>query len=94
MEDARSLLQVSVLEKLSSTTISVRWSDPCSGHYASQIWGAATARASSICVLSGEPIRRGDLIFRPRAYGAQAPMNHHRMILASVIAGLDPESPL
>ncbi|WP_083973157.1 DUF3331 domain-containing protein [Caballeronia cordobensis] len=87
-------LHVSVVEKLSSTTISIRWSDPCSGHYASQIWGIAVARADSICVLSGKPIRTGDAVFRPRAYGAQTPINRHRMILASAVTGFAPEPSL
>ncbi|MCX5544786.1 SDR family oxidoreductase [Paraburkholderia sp. CNPSo 3076] len=37
--------QVSVVEKLSSTTISVRWSDPCMGRYESQI-GVSSALAA------------------------------------------------
>ena len=86
MQNERSPMNVSVVEKLSSTTISIRWSDPCLGHYASQIWGISVARADAICVLSGKAIRRGDAIFRPRAYGSQVPVNRHRMILASAVS--------
>ena len=86
MQNERSPLRISIVEKLSSTTISIRWSDPCLGHYADQIWGIGLARADSICVLSGKPIRRGDSIFRPRAYRSEVPLNRHRMILASAVA--------
>jgi hypothetical protein len=80
-------MTLSIVEKLSPSTISIRWSDPCLGHYESQIWGIGLARADAICVLSGQAIRRGDSIFRPRAYGSHVPINRHRMILASVVAG-------
>jgi len=88
MQNERSTLYISVVEKLSSTTISVCWSDPCLGHYANQIWGMGSARGDAICVLSGKRIRRGDPIFRPRAYGSQLPINRDRMILASAVSGL------
>ena len=92
MQNERSPLHVSIVEKLSTTTISIRWSDPCLGHYADQIWGIGLARADAICVLSGMPIRRGDSIFRPRVYRSQVPLNRHRMILASAVSGF-PQKP-
>jgi hypothetical protein len=88
MQNEHSPLHISIVEKLSSTTISVCWSDPCLGHYANQIWGIGSARGDAICALSGERIRRGDSIFRPRAYGSQVPINRHRMMLASAVSGL------
>jgi hypothetical protein len=78
--------QVSVVEKLSTTTISVRWSDPCEGRYESQIWGMGSAPSDAVCELSGKAIRRGDPIFRPRVSRTYAPVNRHRMILASAVA--------
>jgi hypothetical protein len=77
---------VSVVEELSLTTISVRWSDPCMGRYDSQIWGIASAPSDGVCALSGKPIRRGDSIFRPRVSRAYTPVNRHGMILASAVA--------
>ncbi|WP_227246299.1 DUF3331 domain-containing protein [Paraburkholderia caribensis] len=52
-------MTLSILEKLSASTISIRWSDPCLGHYESQIWGIGLSRADTTCALSGQPIRRG-----------------------------------
>lgn len=82
----------SVVEKLSTTTISVRWSDPCMGRYESQIWGIGSAPADAVCALSGKAIRRGDSIFRPRVSRTYVPVNRHRMILASAV-GSFPEEP-
>jgi hypothetical protein len=92
MQNEPSPLHVSVVEKLSSTTISIRWSDPCLGHYANQIWGIGLAQADAVCVLSGKPIHRGDSIFRPRVHRSHTPLNRHRMILASAVAGFSHQS--
>lgn len=85
MHDERPPSHISILEKLSSSTISVRWSDPCLGHYGNQLWGIGSARTDAICALSGKRIRRGDSVFRPRVYGSQVPSNRDRMILASAV---------
>jgi hypothetical protein len=73
------------LEHQSSKSLIVCWSDACTGHYADQGWGIGLARVDAICVLTGLRIRRGDAVFRPRAYEAYLPSNGSRMILASVI---------
>ncbi|HVE10802.1 MAG TPA: DUF3331 domain-containing protein [Paraburkholderia sp.] len=80
-------VRVNILDKLSSVTISVYWSDPCSGHYAEQIWRMGFARIDAACVLTGTPIRRGDPVFRPHARATKAPANAGRMILASAVPG-------
>ncbi len=76
-------LRISIVERLTESTLSVDWSDPCLGHYSDQIWRIGLARVNSNCVLTGVPIRRGDTIFRPRLGGMYRPANSHRMILAS-----------
>jgi hypothetical protein len=76
---------ISILEQLSSKTLSVCWSDPRSGHYADQVWRIGLARMDSFCVLTGMPIRRGDPVFRPRACESYFPANRDRMILASAV---------
>nr|WP_250504645.1 DUF3331 domain-containing protein [Caballeronia sp. AZ7_KS35] len=88
MDDERPPLHLSIVEKLSSSTISVRWSDPCFGHYANPLWGMCSARTDAICALSGARIRRGDTVFRPRAYGSQLPIIRNRMILASAVSSV------
>jgi hypothetical protein len=75
-------LRISIVEQLTPSTLSVDWSDPCLGRYSDQVWRIGLARVSSRCVLTGLPIGRGDLIFRPRLCG-ESQANKHRMILAS-----------
>ncbi|SOE87792.1 protein of unknown function [Burkholderia sp. YR290] len=77
---------ISIVEQLTSQTLSVCWSDPQSGHYADQVWRKGVARRSSFCVLTGVRIYPGDAVFRPRACEKYVPANRDRMILAAVLA--------
>jgi hypothetical protein len=77
--------QIVVTEWLSSATISVSWSDSCTGRYIEQIWCSGLSRATSICVLTGRTIRRGDRVFRPRTRGVRVPANEDQMILVEAI---------
>ncbi|MEX3936377.1 DUF3331 domain-containing protein [Paraburkholderia phymatum] len=77
--------RVSIVEQLTSQTLSVRWSDSQSGHYADQVWRKGVARSSSFCVLTGMRIYPGDSVFRPRACESYVPANCDRMILAAVV---------
>ena len=74
-----------VQERLSSCTISVSWSDPCTGRYTEQIWRSGLARDAAVCVLTGRAISRGDLVFRPRAHDFHVPSNQHQLILAATV---------
>ncbi|CAN7665164.1 DUF3331 domain-containing protein [Paraburkholderia sp. SIMBA_054] len=86
--------RVSVLEQLSSKSLSVYWSDPRSGHYANQVWRIGIARINAFCALSGMPICRGDAVYRPRVSPSYLPANHNRMILAAVVPELPKTSAL
>jgi hypothetical protein len=76
---------ISIVEQLTSQTLSVCWSDPQSGHYADQVWRKGVARRPSVCVLTGTRIHPGDLVFRPRASESYVPANRDRMILAAAV---------
>lgn len=76
-----------VQERLSSCTISVSWSDPCTGRYTEQIWRSGLARDAAVCALTGRAISRGDAVFRPRAHDFHVPSNQHQMILAATVDG-------
>jgi hypothetical protein len=82
--------QIAVLEWLSSSTISVSWSDPCSGRYTEQIWCCGLARVTSRCALTGRAIHHGDRVFRPRMREIRVPANQNQMILAEAVE--DPTS--
>ncbi|MGC2037992.1 DUF3331 domain-containing protein [Paraburkholderia caledonica] len=80
--------QIRVIEVLSSSTVSVRWSDPLGGHIGEQVWCCVTARKRSSCALTGEPIGRGDRVYQPRRRGRNTPWNWDRMIHAAAIRAL------
>jgi hypothetical protein len=77
--------RISIIERLSSVTLSICWSDSITGYFGEQIWRMSVARGQSTCALTGMPIKIGDLVFRPWASERRAPANSHRMILASCV---------
>lgn len=76
---------ITVVEKLSSSLVTLSWRDPTRCSYQEQLWHSATARRSGQCALSGVRIQRGDAIFRPRSRGQSTPMNNDAMILATAL---------
>jgi hypothetical protein len=77
-------VEVSVIERLTHTSVSVRWRDATRCHYDDQVWISCRARSSGRCALSGAAIRRHDFVYKPRARSV-APANANAMILASLI---------
>ena len=78
------VVHLDIVEKYSNSTIAVCWRDATSGCYGEQLWKVGTARAGSICALSGLQIRRGDAVFRPLTRGYK-PANNDSMILACAV---------
>ncbi|BEU27474.1 DUF3331 domain-containing protein [Paraburkholderia sp. 22B1P] len=76
---------ITVLERLTTKTVVVRWSDARTGHYGDQIWRIGLARIVAFCALTGSPIYPGDAIYRPLKRSQSIPRNWDRMILASGI---------
>ena len=77
--------RISIIEQLSSVTLSICWSDSTTGHFGEQVWRMGLAHGHSFCALSGMPIKIGDSVFRPWVSETRAPANSHRMILASCV---------
>jgi hypothetical protein len=75
---------VSLVERTSSSTVTIAWRDSTSCSYGAQIWMGANAKVSGVCAMSGARIQRGDRIFHPR-HSKPAPVNAGAMILASAI---------
>lgn len=73
---------VTIEERLANSSFTLSWSDPTRCSYREQVWKRAIARRSGICVLSGQPIKRGDAVFRPLARRYKVPLNSGAMILA------------
>lgn len=74
---------IALLDRPSSRTATVSWSDPRGCKYGEQVWRLATAKRSGICALSGQPIGVGDAIYRPTKANPP-PANAAAMMLAKV----------
>ncbi|MDR7008901.1 hypothetical protein J2W46_005830 [Paraburkholderia strydomiana] len=83
------LVQVSVIERLTTRTLSVSWSDPRCGKYTDQLWRLGLARDDGLCIFSGVYVRRGDSVFRPSSSVRLCPAAFDRMILASQAPSLE-----
>jgi len=75
---------IRVLERPTSRTAIVTWGDPTSCHYGDQVWRVARASIDGYCALSGQQIRRGDVVYRPSHYRL-APANAGSMMLAACV---------
>jgi hypothetical protein len=75
---------IKVLDRPTSRTAIVTWGDPTSCHYGDQVWRIARASSDGFCALSGQQIRRGDVVYRPSHYRL-APANAGSMMLAACV---------
>ncbi len=73
---------VRVIERPSSATAIVYWSDPGTCHYGYQGWRVTTATVEGACALTGQPIHRGDSVYRPSQRDPK-PQNAAAMILSA-----------
>jgi hypothetical protein len=78
------ILRFSIVDRPSSLTVSVCWSDPRYGRHDDQTWRLGRARFESCCLLTGGAIRHGDRVFRPRTKRGVQP-DYDQMILASAV---------
>jgi hypothetical protein len=86
-EDSR--VAVKLIERPSTTTVTIEWRDSTRCCYGDQVWRAMRARTTGVCAMSGGAIRRGDHVYAPNP--RPLPSNAGAMILASV---LDQATPL
>jgi hypothetical protein len=87
--DGTALPHAEIVERLSTRTMAVRWSDSQSGCYGEQLWRMGLSRCHSRCAVTGLPICPGDTVFRPVTYEWRVPFNQNRMILASAVGAAD-----
>ncbi|WP_213768009.1 DUF3331 domain-containing protein [Caballeronia sp. dw_19] len=73
---------VRVIERPSSATAIVYWSDAATCHYGYQGWRVTTATSDGACALTGALIHRGDSVYRPSQRDPK-PQNASAMILAA-----------
>ncbi len=74
------------IEWQTASTILVSWSDARLGLFQDQTWRVGVARRQGTCALTGVPVRRGDVVFRPLARAGTTPMNASDMILAATLS--------
>jgi hypothetical protein len=77
--------RIAVVERLSSMTVSVCWSDARLGRQADEVWRLGRARSESFCLLTGRPIEDGEWVFRPRIRRGYREADGSRAILACAI---------
>ena len=78
---ARPHVTITIRERLTSRTAAVSWAHSQLGCLAEQVWALSRAREADVCAISGESIKRGDLVFRPRKSNPPA-INEHSVIAA------------
>ena len=78
---AHSHVSITIRERLTSRTASVSWSDSQLGSLAEQVWSLGRARMENVCFISGEHIKRGDPVFRPRK--TRPPAINERSVIAA-----------
>jgi Domain of unknown function (DUF3331) len=79
---SRVCAQVSALD-YDGRQLWLRWVEPGRSHYGEQRWLLVAAKRSGYCILSGLPIRRGEMVFRP--WGRPPPPNADKMILSQQV---------
>jgi hypothetical protein len=80
----RGTVAITILERISTRSALISWSDARFGRLGAQVWTAGRARAAGACALSGRMIRRGDAVYTPRKT-QPAPINLGAMIIASYV---------
>ncbi|MDR5777568.1 MULTISPECIES: DUF3331 domain-containing protein [unclassified Caballeronia] len=75
---------VRLIDRPSSTSLTVSWRDALTGHYGDQLWRAKKAATRGICALTGRQIERGDAVYSP-ARGKHPPRNCNAMICADCV---------
>ena len=80
------MITVQPLEKPSKNRLLVCWREPPLCNYTEQLWALRTAAISTVCALSGKPIRRGDRVYRP----VGEPLNGTQHLLADAVQELLP----
>ncbi|WP_323118127.1 DUF3331 domain-containing protein [Burkholderia alba] len=62
-----------ILER-NDTSMRIRWLQPGKCHYADQLWRLVIAGRNGVCAVSGQPVRKGDAVYRPdgRRYASNA----------------------
>jgi hypothetical protein len=75
----------SSIERAGPGRLLVSWHEATIGKYSEQRWLRCVSRSRGVCALSGKPVRRGDIVYRPSTRSALKPVNIGAMILETSI---------
>jgi hypothetical protein len=91
---AAGVVSIRRVQRQTDLTILVSWSNATRGHFQDQVWRAGYARIAGTCGLTGQPVQRGDHIFRPASRVGSVPVNATEMILADAISRRSGKQPV
>ncbi|MFI4941541.1 MAG: DUF3331 domain-containing protein [Burkholderiales bacterium] len=75
------MITIHILEAPAKDRLLVSWRQSGLCNYTEQLWALRNAGHTARCAISGQPIRRGDKVYRP----VGKPMNHATCILADAV---------
>lgn len=75
---------IKIIERPTNSTLVVHWTDPGKCLYGYQIWRRTRATRRGYCALSGKPVRKHDVIFRP-SWMKSEPQNSGEVILEAAV---------
>jgi Domain of unknown function (DUF3331) len=78
-------VDVTLVERLSPSCISVCWLDSTASNYREQRWTRRMSSTQGICALSGCHISSGEYVYGPTCKVSCIPENRYAMILARVV---------
>lgn len=58
-------VKIRIVERVTDCTVTVAWSHSCQGSFGAQVWREAKSPIAQVCAFSGDPIARGDVIYKP-----------------------------
>jgi Domain of unknown function (DUF3331) len=76
---------IEILDRPSPASAVLSWRDPTGGSYGYQLWRKQISKETGSCALTGCPICRGDVIFKPTTAKGVRHANASAMILAVYI---------
>jgi hypothetical protein len=58
-------VKIRIVERVTDSTVTVAWSHSCQGSFGAQVWRESVSHSAQVCAFSGDPIARGDAIYKP-----------------------------
>jgi hypothetical protein len=76
-----TMITIQILESPAKNRLLVSWRESGICNYTEQLWALRKAKRTTLCAISGQPVRLGDEIYRP----VGKPLNSATCILAGAV---------